>query len=703
MIEELAGTGRLLGVDAGGSATKVVLVEAGRIQTRWEMEPLNALLQPTFRERLASLIGQVRPDAAGVGLPGISDDDRAAALAAQLSGDCGLAVSVTTDLTIAWLGAFLGRPGIVVAAGTGSFAIGGLRLGQLRRTGGHGFLVDDRGGAYWLGRRALRAALADMDGTAPATALRGLIEERTGCSLASLVRLVHASPTDRSLLAQFAPLTVTAGCAPLDDPVAGHILDDAADALAGLVKPLQRRFGPLAVAAVGGLLTGPLGQLLAERVPWSAPLADPAVGAALLAAAPPRQETTAPPRQATPEPTRGPTHVPAPQPHDPFDRAGQTLDDAVAAGTLPGAVLACGRDSTLQRISAHGWTEPASPTGKGQAITVDTLFDLASLTKVVATTPAVLRLVAAGQLNLDTPVQSVLADFRGPGKDRVTVAHLLTHTSGLPAGAPLASIPGGIEARRQALLAVELESPCGAVVRYSDLGFLVLGQIVERLCGQLDHAIAELVTGPLGLEHCGFRPFPDLEHPPVRQAQPGEVIAATELEADGTPRLGVVHDENARSYGGVAGHAGVFATAADVGRYLGCWTAIAKTSDPGDRAATFFPRELRDQALSDHTAGHDGHRGLGWVCRGDRHDQLGPVSEPASDRRGPVTPLQTGCSGPGWPADAVTHTGFTGTSIALDPSSGWWVVLLTNDVHFGRGRNLINPLRRTIHSILAPS
>lgn len=292
-------TGRLLGVDAGGSSTKVALVEAGTIIERWEVEPLNALLEPAIQSKLEALIEHVRPDAAGVGLPGISDDERAAALAAQLQAHCQVPVHAATDLTVAWLGAFAGKPGIVVAAGTGSFAVGGYRRESLQRTGGHGYLLGDRGGAYWLGKRALQAALDDLDGTGPATALRALVEQHSGRSLRELVRLVHQFPTDRSLLAGMAPL-VAAAAEPIPassaavtgggpspgagDPVARGIIAEGADALAALVRPLQRRFGSLPVAATGGILTGTLRQQLAERIPCGAPVAEPVIGAVLLAA-----------------------------------------------------------------------------------------------------------------------------------------------------------------------------------------------------------------------------------------------------------------------------------------------------------------------------------------------------------------------------------------------------------------------------------
>jgi N-acetylglucosamine kinase-like BadF-type ATPase len=245
------------------------------------------------------LIVAAGPDRAGVGLTGLSGPGTAAAIGLDFSSQCGLPVRVAADLTVAWLGSFLGRPGIVVGAGTGSFGVGGHDLGTLRRAGGHGFLLGDEGSAYWLGREAVRAALADADGTGPPTALGALIERHTGLELAALVRRAHRAPGDRSVLAALAPL-VTAAAGPFTgadapgpaagwrgegDPVAWRIVQSAADALADLVRSLQRQLGPLPVAAIGGVLAGPLRSHLDRRVTLQEPAADPAVGAALLAVA----------------------------------------------------------------------------------------------------------------------------------------------------------------------------------------------------------------------------------------------------------------------------------------------------------------------------------------------------------------------------------------------------------------------------------
>jgi len=305
-IDSLASSGRVLGLDVGGSVTKVVVVEGGRVVEQRQAQAGNLVLTPDITERLWSLIVAAAPDRAGVGLAGLSDAGTAAAIGRDLSGRCGVPVRVAADMTVAWLGAFLGRPGIVVAAGTGSFAVGGHDLASLRRAGGNGFLVGDEGSAYWLGREAVRAALADVDGTGPPTGLRMLIERQTGLDLVSLVRTVHSSPGDRSVLAGLAPLVTRAagdgaagdgdagdgdgapgsgdGAGGEGDAVAWRIVESAADALADLARSIQRQFGPLPVAAVGGVLAGPLRCHLARRLALQDPAAEPAVGAALLAA-----------------------------------------------------------------------------------------------------------------------------------------------------------------------------------------------------------------------------------------------------------------------------------------------------------------------------------------------------------------------------------------------------------------------------------
>ena len=334
------------------------------------------------------------------------------------------------------------------------------------------------------------------------------------------------------------------------------------------------------------------------------------------------------------------------------------LGRAVEAGELPGWALAGGCGGAVEVLEVGGLAEAG---GAARAMTPGTLFDIASLTKVVATLPVTLALVRDGVLSLGTRVVEHLPRFdTGPGKAQVTVEQLLTHTSGLPPTPPEGTTRLPAAAIRERIVSERLVAAPGSRVTYSDVGFLVLGQLVERAAdAPLDVLLARHVTQPLALVHTGYGPVD-----PAR-------AAATEPRLDGTICRGTVHDEVAAALGGVAGHAGMFATVGDLAGYLAAWVA------PGEG---WLPHRLRIQATRDHTTHLDGHRGLGWTARHDRYDQLGA----------------------GWPPSAVFHSGFTGTSLALDLPSRRWVVLLTNDVHFGRGRETINPLRRAVHAAFAP-
>jgi CubicO group peptidase (beta-lactamase class C family) len=339
---------------------------------------------------------------------------------------------------------------------------------------------------------------------------------------------------------------------------------------------------------------------------------------------------------------------------------GRLLLEAVEAGDVPAAVVVAGIGPGAPSYwEAFGWAERWG--GVQRLADPATVFDLASLTKVIATLPCLLRLVEARQLALDDPVVGFVPDFAGPGKDGVTIRHLLTHTSGLPDHRPYwerASTPAQVLA---AALAEPLVYPPGVHFCYSDIGYIVAGRVVEVVAGLgLDGAFRELVGGPLGLEATGFCPsWPERER-----------IAATEAVGGQPPKVGVVHDENAEALGGVAGHAGLFGPASDVAVYVRAWL------DPG---GDFLSHETRAEALRCQTDGLGGRRGLGWSLRGDRWDHTDG----------------------GWPATGAGHTGFTGTSIALDPVSGLWMVLLTNAVHYGRDKSRIVALRRRVHAALA--
>jgi CubicO group peptidase (beta-lactamase class C family) len=337
----------------------------------------------------------------------------------------------------------------------------------------------------------------------------------------------------------------------------------------------------------------------------------------------------------------------------------ERLADAVSSGETPGAVFAAGSPGLAAQFAVAGNAQVNG--GPCRPMHQDTLFDLASLTKVVATLPTVLRLAERGDLALDDRVTRFLPQFSGEGRDEVTVRHLLAHTSGLPAEIRFWHRYPTAEQAEPAVLTVPLTHPPGTTVVYSDIGFMLLGRIVTAVTSApLDAAVAELVTRPLGMTRTGFNPGPD------QAAQ----AASTELQPDGTALTGVVHDENARFFGGVSGHAGLFAPAEDLARYLTeAWL--------GD---TLLAPATREEACRLQTEGTDGRRGLGWVLPGDQHYSLGTH----------------------WPGTSITHTGFTGTSLACDPATGYWAVLLTNDVHYGRNRGLIRPLRESVHDHCAP-
>jgi CubicO group peptidase (beta-lactamase class C family) len=345
-------------------------------------------------------------------------------------------------------------------------------------------------------------------------------------------------------------------------------------------------------------------------------------------------------------------------------RAGEIVAAAVRDGGVPGAVAAVGRG----QLTLSSWVAGRADTAQATArpMTAVTLFDLASLTKVVATTTTVLALAGGGQLGLDDQAGGYLPGFTALREGPVTIRHLLTHTSGLPDTGKFYQWCSSREELLRDLFATRLEVPPGTRVTYSDLGFLALGEIVAAVAGEpLDAVVRELVTAPLGLTSTGYVPLTGTS----RAAAPDR-FAATERRADGTSWDGVVHDENARLMGGVAGHAGLFSVAADLAAFCAWWAGDADVP---------VPAALRREAESAQTAGLGGSRGLGWVRGGDRFDILGGS----------------------WPASAVSHTGFTGTSLALDSASGVWAVLLTNSVHFGRDAAAVKALRRDFHAAVA--
>jgi glucosamine kinase len=281
----LDGIGPVLGIDAGGTSTRAALVAGGRVGERYSGGPFNFLLSGDGVPAMVEMIKAARPAAAGIGVPGMARQPGAAtAFGAAVTQASGVPTRAASDATVAWLGAFLGDPGIVVMAGTGAVAVGG-RAGSLAIVGGHGHLVGDEGSRYWIGRAALRAALAADEGTGPPTALAAAVAAAAGGSLYDLMTRVQRAPGDRSTLVSLVPVVGRCAESPDPDPVALGIVNDAAAALAGLVGGLRRRFGELPVAAAGGVFSiRPLWAAFHRLTGAARPLAPPEVGAALLAA-----------------------------------------------------------------------------------------------------------------------------------------------------------------------------------------------------------------------------------------------------------------------------------------------------------------------------------------------------------------------------------------------------------------------------------
>ena len=342
--------------------------------------------------------------------------------------------------------------------------------------------------------------------------------------------------------------------------------------------------------------------------------------------------------------------------------ASPTLDAVVEAavrdGLIPGAVLVVGHEGKIVHRKAYG-NRALVP--QREAMTADTIFDIASLTKVVATTPALMKLFEQGKLRINDPVTAYLPDFQG-GRSDITVRDLLTHFSGMRPDLDLEPPWSGYETGIRRALIEKPTSPPATRFVYSDINFELLGEVVHRLSGKpLDEFARDAVFNPLGMKETGFHPPPSLR----ARIAPTEIDAAT-----GAPFRGVVHDPTARYMGGVAGHAGVFSTAADLAKYA------QMLLDGGGKL--FSPLTVKKFTSPNSPPDQPILRGLGW-----------DIDSGYSAPRGELFPI-----------GSYGHTGFTGTSLWIDPASKTYVILMTNSVHPKGGKNL-SPLRSKIATVVA--
>jgi N-acetylglucosamine kinase-like BadF-type ATPase len=272
--------GRIVGIDAGGSGTRVVLLENGTVTVRPSGPPMNALLTDGFAGHLRRIVGAADATAAGVGMPGVREASQARDLSGELTRQTGCPVHVTGDADSARAGAFLGAPGVVVIAGTGSMA-SGWNGESSARAGGHGFLLGDEGSAYWIGRAAVRAALSFQDQMGGSEPIYRPVTRATGQGLDALIADICTHPAERGRLTALAP-AITALAT--EDAEANRIALEAAGHLADLAESIRRRLGPLPVAGTGGVFRAPvIWNQFAELTGAVRPAACAAVGAALLA------------------------------------------------------------------------------------------------------------------------------------------------------------------------------------------------------------------------------------------------------------------------------------------------------------------------------------------------------------------------------------------------------------------------------------
>lgn len=333
------------------------------------------------------------------------------------------------------------------------------------------------------------------------------------------------------------------------------------------------------------------------------------------------------------------------------------IKEAIAAQNIPGAVVLVGHNGHVIYRKAYGYRalEP-----RHELMTADTIFDIASLTKVIVTTTCVMQLVEEGKVKPNDPVDKYIPEFAQNGKEDVTVRQLLTHYSGLAPDLDLASMWGGKAAAYNMAFSQKPENPPGSRFVYSDINFITLGALVERVAGEsLDRYAQEHIFAPLGMTHTRFLP----------PASWRPKIAPTQYDDTGHMLRGEVHDPTARRMGGVAGHAGVFSTADDLSKFAQALLSGTKILSPLTIDKMTSPQQPPNATDV---------RGFGW-----------DIDTPYASNRGDLLPV-----------GSFGHTGFTGTSLWIDPVTDTYIILLANAVH-PRGQGNAVSLRTRVASAVA--
>jgi len=336
------------------------------------------------------------------------------------------------------------------------------------------------------------------------------------------------------------------------------------------------------------------------------------------------------------------------------------LQNEIDQEHIPGAVIhvSCQGETLLQEAVGYRTVYPSK-----EPMQRNTVFDMASLTKVIATLPMVLKLMEAGIWHLDDKVARFLPDFGRNGKSEITIKHLLTHTSGLAAHYEYFRENLTAEQILERIYQEQLVAGIGEKVIYSDLGFITLYKLIETVTGELfEEYVKRELFDQLGMTETGFCPQFERER-----------YAATEYSNKlNDYKHGVVHDENTESMGGISGHAGLFSTIHDLANY-----ASMIENDGVFNGNRILSKPSLQIARMNYSSFSHEFRGLGWVLKSPTHSSCGDLFSKTS----------------------YGHTGFTGTSIWFDPEIRLHVIVLTNRVHFGRMDPILR-LRPRLHNII---
>jgi len=351
---------------------------------------------------------------------------------------------------------------------------------------------------------------------------------------------------------------------------------------------------------------------------------------------------------------------------DKKEKIARFIQYGLKKGVFPGAVLILVNDKRVLYQESFGYSqlEPVKNRMKK-----DTIFDIASLTKVVATTTAIMQLIEMGQINLWDSLKHYYPELPSGQKEEITIFHLLTHTSGFPAIIRLWNQGLNYEEKIKRVLNNPLEDKVGGKVIYSDLNFILLGGLIWRVTEQrLDKYASQYIFQPLGMAMTAFNPLKSLPY-----TEKSDYAATERCEWRGRVMIGEVHDENAFSFDGVSGHAGLFSTIDDLGKFM--QMLLNNGIYKGVRVLSSSSVKLM---AKDWTYNLDSHRGLGWDLIGNPHSSGGVF----------------------FSETAFGHTGFTGTSIWVDTKLKIGVALLTNRVHPIRENKQIIAFRPLLHNLV---